>query len=205
MCMKDTGSSRKGSPQIATIGISMSLLFSCGVYDAIGQDISYRLPPIDKSDLKRCVLQSSSMGQANAARNKLYDLRECKLDRNSQSGAGKDLSGALFSEADFTGIDFKEAQLSKVYARNSKFVNCDFTDGVIDRVNFDSSDLTGAIFKNAVLSGTTFTDANLKDTDFTDSYIGPFDLKKLCSNPTLQGTNPVTKEDTKLSATCGDF
>ncbi len=43
MCMKDTGSSRKGSPQIATIGISMSLLFSCGVYDAIGQDISYRL------------------------------------------------------------------------------------------------------------------------------------------------------------------
>ncbi len=54
-------------------------------------------------------------------------------------------------------------------------------------------------------SGTTFTDANLKDTDFTDSYIGPFDLKKLCSNPTLQGTNPVTKEDTKLSATCGDF
>ncbi len=53
----------------------------------------------------------------------------------------------------YAGIDFKEAQLSKVYARNSKFVNCDFTDGVIDRVNFDGSDLTGAIFKNAVLSG----------------------------------------------------
>ena len=134
------------------------------------------------------------MGQANAARNKLYDLRECKLDPKSQSGAGKDLSGAVFSEADFTGklflfssdfgslllremfyadfykfvrghvyiclpvhpyvgIDFREAQLSKVYARNSKFVNCDFTDGVVDRVSFDDSDLTGAIFKNAVLSG----------------------------------------------------
>jgi uncharacterized protein YjbI with pentapeptide repeats len=204
MGTKDIESSKKGIHQIAGIGTSICfLLFSSEVSHAIGEDISYKLPPVDKSDPKRCVLQSSSMGQANAARNKLYDLRECKLDPKSQSGAGKDMSGAVFSEADFTGIDFKEAQLSKVYARNSKFVNCDFTDGVVDRVSFDGSDMTGAIFKNAVLSGTTFAGANLKDTDFTDSYIGPFDLKKLCANPTLQGTNPVTKEDTKVSATCG--
>ena len=25
------------------------------------------------------------------------------------------------------------AQISKAYARNSKFVNCDFTDGIVDR------------------------------------------------------------------------
>ena len=39
----------------------------------------YKLPPIDRSDKTRCELRSSSMGQANAARDKLYDLRECDL------------------------------------------------------------------------------------------------------------------------------
>ena len=48
------------------------------------------------------------MGQANGARDKLYDLRECKL--TGQSGAGKDMSGAIFSEADFSGVDFKEGK-----------------------------------------------------------------------------------------------
>ena len=49
----------------------------------------YKLPPIDYKDKNRCVLYSSSMGQANAARDKLYDLRECDL--RGQSGAGKGL------------------------------------------------------------------------------------------------------------------
>ena len=133
MGTKDIESSKKGIHQIAGIGTSICfLLFSSEVSHAIGEDISYKLvihfppfrvfllptflisltnfrgkqPPVDKSDPKRCVLQSSSMGQANAARNKLYDLRECKLDPKSQSGAGKDMSGAVFSEADFTGTFF---------------------------------------------------------------------------------------------------
>jgi uncharacterized protein YjbI with pentapeptide repeats len=42
------------------------------------------------------------MGQANAARDKLYDLRECNLQ--GQDGAGKDMSGMIASEADFTGM-----------------------------------------------------------------------------------------------------
>ena len=64
--------------------------------------------------------------------------------------------------------------MSKGIVRNSKFIGCDFTNAVIDRVSFDGSDLTDAIFANAVLSGTTFTNANLKNTDFTDSYLGKF-------------------------------
>lgn len=80
---------------------------------------------------------------------------------------------------------------AQAYARNSKFVACDFTNAILDRVSFDGSDMKKAVFTNAVLSGTTFTDADLQDTDFTDSYLGPFDLKNLCANPTLQGTNPV--------------
>ena len=60
----------------------------------------------------------------------------------------------------------------------------------------------GAVFANAVLSGTSFTNADLTDVDFTDSYLGEFDLRALCRNPSLQGTNPVTGAPTKESAGC---
>ena len=89
-------------------------------------------------------------------------------------------------------MSFKEGQISKAYARNSKFIGCDFTNAVVDRASFDGSDLSKSIFANAVLSGTSFKGANLADTDFTDAYLGPFDLKNLCTNPTLSGTNPVS-------------
>ena len=150
----------------------------------------YKLPPIDYSDKTRCELRNSAIGQANAARDKLFDVRECDL--KGQSGAGKDLSGIIGESSDFTGISFKEGQMSKGLLRRSNFQKCDFTNAIIDRATFEGSNLEGAVFANAVLSGTAFTDANLKDTDFTDAYLGPFDLKNLCANPTLGGTNPVT-------------
>ena len=160
----------------------------------------YKLPPIDRKDTARCQLKSSAMGQANAARDKLYDLRECDLTK--EDGAGKDISGVIGADADFSGVNFKEAQLSKGYLRNSKFIGTDFTNAVVDRVSFDGSDMRKAIFVNTVLSGTTFLESNLEDTDFSDSYLGPFDLKNLCSNPTLKGKNPKTGADTKASAGC---
>ena len=162
----------------------------------------FRLPPIDKSTPKevRCVLSSSTIGQANAARDKLYDLRECDLRKGDASG--KDLSGMMAINTDLTVVNFKEAQTSKALMKDSKFVGCDFTNAVVDRTVFSGSDLTGAIFANSVLSGTTFEGANLKDTDFTEAYLGPFDQKNLCANPTLDGTNPKTGEDTRFSAGC---
>jgi len=160
----------------------------------------FRLPPIDRKDPDRCTLTSSAIGQANAGRDKLLDLRECDL--KGQDGALKDMSGIIGSDADFSGISFKEAQLSKGYLRNGKFEGCDFTNAVIDRVSFDGSNMKKSIFVNAVLSGTTFTNADLTDTDFSDAYLGPFDSKNLCANPTLKGTNPVTKVDTRESAGC---
>jgi uncharacterized protein YjbI with pentapeptide repeats len=90
----------------------------------------------------------------------------------------------------------------RAFNKGATFVGCDFTNAVVDRVIFDESDLRKAVFSNAVLSGTTFTNANLQDTDFTDAYLGPFDLKNLCGNPTLTGTNPKTGQDTKESAGC---
>ena len=38
-----------------------------------------------------------------------------------------------------------------------------------------------------MLSGSDFTGADLTDTDFSDAYMGDFDNRNLCKNPTLTG------------------
>ena len=59
---------------------------------ADGQTKDFKFPPIDYADVNRCVLKGgSSMGQANAARDKLYDLRQCQL--SGVDATGYDLSG----------------------------------------------------------------------------------------------------------------
>jgi hypothetical protein len=70
----------------------------------------YKLPPIDRKNLDRCKLLSSSIGQANAARDALYDLREC--DIRGQNAEGKDQSGMIASDVSF---EHKITILEKVY------------------------------------------------------------------------------------------
>ena len=169
--------------------------------DADGQTGKFKLPPVNKNDKTRCVFKSSAMGQSNGARDSLFDLRYC--DMTGKTADGYDLAGAILSEADFSKASFKETVMSKSYARGSKFVGADFTNGVVDRVSFDGSDMTDAVFMNAVLTGTSFDDANLENVDFSDSFIGDFELRKICKNPTLKGENSKTGAPTKASAGCG--
>jgi len=140
------------------------------------------------------------MGQANAARDKLLDLRECKMV--GDSAADKDIAGALMDRGDFSKVDFTNSIMSKLVAENATFVGANFKNAVIDRATFDGSNLKGAIFKNTILTGSTFEGADLRDADFTDAAIAAFDIKVLCKNPTMKGTNPVTGEDTYDSAGC---
>lgn len=164
------------------------------------EEIKYKFPPIDKKNPDRCKFLSSAMGQANAARDSLYDLRECQM--TGKDAEGFDLSGALMGDGDFSKVNFKEAQLSKVYAKGANFDGAVFTNGVVDRALFDGASLVGTIFGNTVLSGTSFEGANLQDADFTDAYLGDFDQRKLCKNKSLQGENPVTGAPTRASAGC---
>ena len=60
--------------------------------------------------------------------------------------------------------------------------------------------MKGTVFQNTVLTGTSFIDADVENADFTDAYIGDFDIRNLCKNPTLKGENPITGADTRLSA-----
>jgi len=167
----------------------------------VGEDINYRFPPIDRTKKDRCKLLSSAIGQANAARDSLYDLRECKLA--GSNAATYDLSGALMAEGDFSKSNFKEAQLSKVWAPGAIFDGADFSNGILDRGYYKGASFVGTKFNNAVLSASTFEGANLKDADFTDAYIGDFDQRKLCKNPTLGGENPDTGAPTRESLGCG--
>jgi uncharacterized protein YjbI with pentapeptide repeats len=82
------------------------------------QTATFKVPPIDRSLKNRCTFKSSAMGQANAARDSLYDLREC--DMSGKDAAGFDISGALMAGGDFSKTNFKETQLSKVRRETSQ-------------------------------------------------------------------------------------
>jgi len=180
--------------------VSLSILAGPNPAFADGQTKDFKFPPIDKTDVNRCNFSSSKMGQANAARDKLYDLRQCDL--SGKDASGFDLSGVIMSGTNVSKAKFNESQFSKAFLQDSNFDGADFTDGVVDRANFRGSSLRGAIFKNAVLTGTSFAGTDVENADFSDAYIGSFDLKNLCKNPTLKGENPITGADTAISAGC---
>ncbi|KAI0559367.1 hypothetical protein FGB62_155g04 [Gracilaria domingensis] len=184
---------------LAALAISASLL-STHPIPAAAAAAPFKLPPIDRSNPQRCKPTSSAIGQANAARDSLLDLRECDL-RNADLSSF-DLSGAIVSNADFSGARLVETQLSKSYAPGARFRGADFTNAVADRVTFDGADLKDVIFANAVLSDSTFDNANLENVDFTDVYIGDFAQRSICKNPTLKGVNPVTGAPTRESLGC---
>jgi len=184
----------------AAIVLSLSVMANPGPALADGQTKEFRLPPINFADKTRCSLNSSSMGQANAARDKLYDLRQCDL--SGKDASGFDLSGVIMSKTDVSKTKFVESQLSKAYLHDSNFDEADFTNAIVDRASFAGSSLHGTIFANAVLTGTSFEGADVENADFTDAYIGGFDIKNLCKNPTLKGKNPTTGADTVLSVGC---
>merc|ERR1719238_2023365 len=78
---------------------------------ADGDTEKFKFPPIDRTKKDRCKWTSSAMGQANAARDSLYDLRECKMSGTDASGF--DISGALLADGDFSKTKFVESQFSK--------------------------------------------------------------------------------------------
>ena len=85
-----------------------------------GQTTKFKLPPIDFSNPERCSLKSSSIGQANAARDKLYDLRMCKLQGAKANGF--DLSGVIMTDTDVSNADFKDAYFSKGYLHGMSWI-----------------------------------------------------------------------------------
>jgi len=112
------------------------------------------------------------MGQANAARDKLYDLRECDL--SGARGNEYDLSGVIMTRTDASNAKFREAQFSKGYLRDSNSDGADITNAIVERADFKGSTLRGTIFNNAVLTATSFEGANVENADFTGKFFLSF-------------------------------
>ena len=106
------------------------------------------------------------------------------------------------TKTDVSGADFKEAYFSKGFLRDSNFENADFSNAIVDRASFQGSSLKGALFTNSVLTGTSFEGANVENVDFSEAALGVYDVRNLCKNPTLTGSNPVTGVETRFSAGC---
>jgi len=104
---------------VALASIFSLSLMSAGPLPAFadGQTEKFKLPPIDLKDQNRCKLSSSTIGQANAARDKLYDLRQCNL--SGQSAVGFDLSGVIMTDTDVSKVNFQDAQFSKGYLQST--------------------------------------------------------------------------------------
>lgn len=170
-----------------------------------------RLPPLS-TDPNRCerAFDGNTIGQANGVADKVLDLRFCDFSNDTTNLKGKTLSAALMSGANFDNADLTEVIMSKAYAVGASFRGSQifktpysfsiclisdssvplfsgtiFNNGVVDRVDFGKSDLTGAQFVNTVLSGATFEEANLEGASFEDALIGYVDIQKICRNPTL--------------------
>lgn len=94
------------------------------------------------------------------------------------------------------------AGIDSITHLDSNFEGADFTNAIIDRATFSGSSVKDAIFTNAVLTATSFENANVEGADFSDAYLGDFDIRSLCKNPTLKGVNPATGVDTRASVGC---
>nr|KJB25614.1 hypothetical protein B456_004G199200 [Gossypium raimondii] len=143
-----------------------------------------RLPPLS-TEPNRCerAFVGNTIGQANGVYDKPLDLRFCDYTNEKSNLKGKSVAAALMSDAKFDGADMSEAVMSKAYAVRASFK--DFSNAVLDRVNFRKANLQGALFKNTVLSGSTFDNAQLEDAVFEDTIIGYIDLQKLCTNTSI--------------------
>jgi uncharacterized protein YjbI with pentapeptide repeats len=104
--------------------VSLSILASPFPASADGETEKFRLPPIDFNDKTRCNLSSSTMGQANAARDKLYDLRQCNLV--GAKAVGFDLSGVIMTGTDVSKANFQDAYFSKGYLQGTLCVRLTF-------------------------------------------------------------------------------
>uniref|UniRef100_A0A6U6QVR9 Uncharacterized protein n=1 Tax=Zooxanthella nutricula TaxID=1333877 RepID=A0A6U6QVR9_9DINO len=195
---RQTGGSRRGLLAAALGALAPAALLQDDSSSTAWARMAY--PPIDKYAKNRCQWQSSAMGQANAQRDKLFDLRQCKM--MGSSAAEKDIAGVLMNEGDFSNVNFQQTIMSKAIIENATMVGANFKDAVADRVTFLGTNLKDANFNNCVLTGASFEGANLENTDFTDAYIDQYGVRPLCRNPTLKGKNPKTGADTYESVGC---
>ncbi len=101
-----------------------------------------------------CALARSGDGEQQGA-----NLRNC------------DLSGVVFTDANFSNADVRGAKLIGTKFNGGLFAGADFGGATIDDASFSSADFAGAKFSNATITNTGFYGVNLTGARFVDARL----------------------------------
>jgi uncharacterized protein YjbI with pentapeptide repeats len=91
------------------------------------------------------------------------------------SFAGCDLTGLVLSEADFSGLNLREAVFDHAMLLRANFANADLSGAVLTAANLCEANLNGA-----TLVGADLTDAWLVHADLTDADLTAIEAPKAC-------------------------
>ncbi len=150
------------------------------------------------ADIQGAIFDEAKLKGARLARVKAANasFARAKLDGASlllMQGANINFLAATLVEADLTGCQCPQANLSQVKANNA-----DFTEARIAQSSFEGADLTEAVFTQADLTGVDLTDATL---DFANFQFANFEdviyMPSLMGHPEL-GTFSTVKQFDKV-------
>lgn len=145
------------------------------------------------------------------------DVSNAKF-RQAQFSKGY-LRDSNFDGADFTNAIVDRANFKGSTLRGTIFNNAVLTATSFEGANVENADFTGKKVHVYYVSHTIYFFSSSTKTHIviylfsshggkwvvsSDAYIGQFDIRNLCKNPTLKGENPTTGADTRLSANCND-
>jgi uncharacterized protein YjbI with pentapeptide repeats len=145
-----------------------------------------QLPPLHSARDQRvsfigCALENVSLSDTNARQILLSDVRIASSDfANIDCSAstferveiiGTRLTGAIWNEAQWKSVLFRECRMDLAMARMAVMQDCVFEDCNLTQADFYAADLTGAIFRRCDLSRVDIAQANLTGADIRDCRI----------------------------------
>jgi uncharacterized protein YjbI with pentapeptide repeats len=175
------------APRLNLDGIEDNLtaqIASGSVYDA--HLSGGRLPLLhsvrdQRVSLIGCALQNVSLTDTNARRLLLSDVRiensdlaniDCSASNFERVEIiGTRLTGALWNEAQWKSVLFRECRMDLVMARMATMQDCVFEDCNLTQADFYAADMAGAIFRRCDFSRADIAQAKLTGADIRDCRI----------------------------------
>ena len=107
---------------------------------------------------------------------KLTGNKSLKKILGSKNVQREDFHGEIFSDTDFSGINFRETNFNGALFKNvdlssSKMYLVSFEGAYFENVTMDNADISTSSFKNAVMNNVTFSGSTSTLCDFSESWI----------------------------------
>ncbi|KAL5063205.1 hypothetical protein RYX36_024942 [Vicia faba] len=126
------------------VTIPMSIWWLIPQYVLFGvSDVFTMRLPLFSIEANRCerTFVLSTTGQKNSVYDKPLDLRKYDFTNEKSNLKRKNMSTTLMSDVKFDGPDLTTVVMSKAYAVGGSFKGVDFSNAVLNRVNFGKAEL----------------------------------------------------------------